>query len=103
MSLDAAELARDAEGIPADADLRSVSDLADVQISLEDQIENTESALASLKKEYERVRSELLPAALREQGLTEFTLTNGSRVSVKERRRERCPGRRGPRQDGYFC
>ncbi|MHC4647900.1 MAG: gp33 family protein [Planctomycetota bacterium] len=84
MPLDNATLARDVEGIPADADLRKVSELADVQVSLESQIDNTERALTSLKKEYERVRSELLPAALREQGLKEITLTDGSRVRVVE-------------------
>lgn len=95
--LDPTTLARDAgQTLPDDASLAQVSDLAQRQLALEDEIADLEARLSERRERLNRITFDELPAALAELGLRDIRLSNGARVevqdfvqaSIPERRRE---------------
>ena len=69
---------------PADSQLRLVARLARRQRELERKVERAEALLAGRQKQLTEVQRRLLPEALREAGLKDFTLDGGGKVSVKD-------------------
>lgn len=67
-----------------DTALGTVARLAELQLALEQAIETKEEELKALKKQLQEVSTEQLPAAMAEHGVSEFTLADGSKVSVKK-------------------
>ncbi len=70
--------------IPRDEDFRSISSLVDEQLTLEAEIEAAEELLKAKKEELRVVQRTKLPTAISRFGLSEFKLTDGSTVSIKE-------------------
>lgn len=85
---------------PTEDVLAAVADLVTRQIELEDEVATAEEALLEKKAELERVRSDLLPSALRQYNLTELRTTEGFRVKVQEIVRASIPK---PRRDEAFA
>ena len=73
-----------AASIPDEQGLAAVADLVRLQTALEDAIETGEKMLAEKKRELRRVSEELLPAAMREHGLSEIRTDDGARVTVRQ-------------------
>lgn len=69
--------------MPSDNELLQVTNLASLQKALEQDIAELESQLAKKKYEHEQISSRLLPDAMAEIGLAEFTLKDGSSVKIK--------------------
>jgi len=69
---------------PDDEALSAVADLVSRQIDLENQVLLAEEELREKKAELERVRTDLLPNALREHNLSELKTADGFRVKVQE-------------------
>jgi uncharacterized small protein (DUF1192 family) len=70
---------------PSDAELLSVAELARVQIAKEAEVARIEAELAAAKRELAAVRDEALPKAMDSVGVADYTLTDGSKVSVRKR------------------
>jgi Ca2+-binding EF-hand superfamily protein len=69
------------EAVPvSDDDLKSISELADRQMKLEDWIERQEAKLKEAKANMTKLTGELLPEAMRQAGIREFKLSNGCEV-----------------------
>ena len=66
-----------------DTCLKSVSQLAQKQLALENDIVDLEAKLKDLKKQHTQVSQVDLPEAMAETGLSEFTLKSGHEVSTK--------------------
>lgn len=66
----------------SDADLKSIADLAERQIALEDWIERQEERLKEGKKKLAKLTGEELPEAMRQAGVKEFTLENGAELKL---------------------
>ena len=66
-----------------DHKLDKISRLANEASSLQEDVERLEDELKNFKKAYYRVTDELLPEALEELNLQNFTLKDGSEISVK--------------------
>lgn len=85
---------------PSDDALAAVAELVARQIVLEDEVALAEEALREKKTELERVRSDLLPSALRQHNLTELRTADGFRVQVRDVVRASIPK---PRRDEAFA
>lgn len=68
----------------ADDELKSIAELAERQIILEDWLDAQEERMKEAKKNYAKLVGELLPDAMRQAGVAEFTLANGCKIEVKE-------------------
>lgn len=69
------------ETVPvSDDEIKSISELADRQVLLEDWIEKAEDKLKEAKANMKKLTGELLPEAMREAGVREFKLSNGCEV-----------------------
>ncbi len=67
-----------------DDQLKTVSNLAEYQLILENKIKQAEEDLSTLKEQYKQVSQTDLPEALAETGLSEIKLTDGSKISVQQ-------------------
>jgi hypothetical protein len=76
---------------PDEEALSAVAALVSRQITLEDEVALAEEALREKKAELERVRTDLLPSALRQHNLTELRTADGFRVVVNEITRASIP------------
>lgn len=63
-----------------DDEIKSISELADRQIVLEDWIERSEEKMKEARENLKKLTGELLPEAMREAGVREFKLSNGCEV-----------------------
>jgi len=70
--------------LPNKEELNNISELATSQVQLEMDIKAAEKALGELKARHLKLRTEALPEAMKQVGLTEFTLSNGSKISIKD-------------------
>lgn len=71
------------EDVPiSDAELTSISALAERQMIMEDWIERQEERLKEGKKKLAKITSEELPEAMRAAGVKEFTLSNGAELKL---------------------
>jgi hypothetical protein len=78
------QMGQDAAAInaPSDDKLFRVRELAEEQLALERKIHNTEEILGLAKDRLHEMRTKTLPDAMREIGLSSFTMTDGSEVSI---------------------
>lgn len=65
-----------------DEDKASIASLAEKQLSLKTEIENLEELLKEKKKDLQRVEEHDLPEAMDRIGMSEFKLTDGTKISV---------------------
>lgn len=72
-----------------DEQLKSIAALAAQQLAAEAEVAEIERKLRHAKDRLYRIRDDLLPTAMMSLGLLDFTLTDGSKVSVREH--YRCP------------
>lgn len=68
-----------------DSELRLVSQLAQRQLDLEEELENAELEVKRVKAELDQVRTVDLPNALAELGVESWTLTGGYKITCKPR------------------
>lgn len=66
----------------SDDDVKSIAALADRLLACDAWIEQQESRLKEAKKNREKLSAELIPEAMRQAGVKEFTLENGVRVET---------------------
>jgi len=66
-----------------DDDLKSVGEMALVAKKLEKEIEDLETTLEERKKSHRKMVEEAIPARLAELGISEFKMSDGSKVTVK--------------------
>jgi len=74
----------DKTAFPTDAEMHQIVELAREQVRLERRIKKANEDLADLKAEFNRVRLEALPDAMRQVGMTEFELEGGAKIKVKD-------------------
>jgi hypothetical protein len=67
-----------------DEQIQSISALAEAQIKAEKDVERLEEELKNAKSFLEKIKCDMLPSAMRETGVEEFKLVDGSKVSIKE-------------------
>ena len=80
MAQDAAQTRR----APNDEDLKVVSDLANEQLRLENEVEEQGAKLKALNEQLAKVREFDLPSALEKFGLLSITLLDKSKIVIKE-------------------
>lgn len=70
--------------VPSDEELTSIADLAKRQLVIETWLAEQEERLREGKRNLKRVAEELLPTAMKAAGLSEITLEDGSKVTIKD-------------------
>lgn len=65
-------------------ELSELSQLIRRQIDLENEIENMDTTLSEMKKERDKLSSEIIPLKMQELGVTSTTMADGSQVKIKE-------------------
>lgn len=68
-----------------DDEVKSIAELADRQIILEDFIVKTEDILKQANENLAKLTGELLPDAMRSAGVKEFTLSNGCELNLNSK------------------
>ena len=76
------DLERDA-AIPKNEDLHGIAELADKQISLQENVADLENTLALEKERLRKIQEEELPETMLSLGLKSFTLSDGNKLDVK--------------------
>ena len=76
------QIIEDQEINVSDDGIQTVSVLAEAQVELEEQIEEKNNELKVLKEKHRRISEEQLPEALKELGIAEFKLSDGTKVST---------------------
>lgn len=84
MTFAADTLADDAVVQASDAQITTIAALADQQLGLESAIADLEGSLKEKKDHLKKVQEIQLPEAMALAGVTEFKLTNGAKISIKE-------------------
>lgn len=74
----------EADVAPSDQGKASVAKLASKQAALAAEIETLEMAVKEKKKELQRVAEQDLPEAMDIIGMAEFTLVDGTKISIKK-------------------
>jgi hypothetical protein len=83
MTIDFEAAADEQAAVPAsDAQLRTISDLAQQVLNLEQQVLADEARATATKASLKKVQCELLPAAMRDARVLKLTLENGAVLSV---------------------
>jgi len=77
------QMAADAGGKVSDESLGKISKLAEEQLKLEEQVISLEKLLKETKTKLRGVSEGELPDAMSEVGMSEFKLTDGTKISVK--------------------
>lgn len=72
-----------AETIPQDDALRQISELVERAHTLERAIQNLEGILSEEKAALREITEDLLPCAMQEVGMEEFTMVDGRKVSLQ--------------------
>jgi len=67
-----------------DDDVKSIAELAERQVVIEDWIEEQTARLKEAKENLVKISSEKLPEAMKQAGMLKFTLENGCVIEVKE-------------------
>lgn len=67
-----------------EADLSQLAEYAELQLSLEGQIEAAEARLKELKDSHYKVSEQMIPEKMTACGMSEFKLTNGRKITVKK-------------------
>ena len=76
------EIIKDQEINVSDDGIQTISVLAEAQVDLEEQIEEKNNELKVLKEKHRRISEDQLPEALKELGIAEFKLSDGTKVST---------------------
>jgi hypothetical protein len=79
------------EEIPVEA-IKSLADLAQHQIAIEQAIEKQSASLDVLKEQLKLISESTIPEAMMSIGMEEFTLASGEKVSVKKYYSASIPG-----------
>jgi len=66
-----------------DAEIEQIADLAQRQKTLDKEIDKMQESLDQVKEQRRKVAEEDLPAALDQAGVSDVTLSDGSRIAVK--------------------
>lgn len=82
--MSAIDFSQDAEQPGSDTSLRRVTELAQLFIAARDRVANLETDLAAAKETARLIEQEDLPELLREVGLLEVVLEDGSKVELKD-------------------
>jgi hypothetical protein len=69
---------------PTDLDLKRISNLAELYVQTYQNIIQTERELETMKKAFEEISTDQLPAAMNAVNMREFVLRNGYRLAVEE-------------------
>lgn len=69
-------------GVPPEAKLQRLSDMAKQQWELENRIAEAEAVLSTLKENHRRLSEEQIPELMDELAMSEFKLANGVKVKV---------------------
>ena len=73
-----------AQAVPQAADLRAISNLASRLVSIDQTIARTQELLDGLTKQKSEIENVKLPDMMLQLGLKDFTLSDGSKVVVKD-------------------
>ena len=76
------QIVEDQEINVSDDGIQTISVLAEAQLELEQQMEEINNQLKVLKEKHRRISEEQLPEALKEVGIAEFKLKDGTKVST---------------------
>src|SRR6266851_4342545 len=80
---EATSLVNTLTGLPiSDEQLKNIAQLAQQQISVEQNIANLEEALEKQKEKLEQVRDNWLPMAMSEVGMSMFKLSDGTEIRI---------------------
>lgn len=74
----------DTESIPDDGAVKSIAALANEQLAAEDEVARLEEQLKRAKAQLSQVQDNLLPTAMASAGVVNFTLTDGSKIAVRD-------------------
>ena len=69
--------------LPSDEKIKELSNLATVQVALENQIERAEELLSKLKKDLRDISEFKLPELMSEIGMSEFKLVDGAKITIQ--------------------
>jgi hypothetical protein len=73
----------DEEGeLKGEGDLKVIAELANQMQNLEGDIEKAEAVVRALKEQHREIEQERLPDAMQAVGMSDFTLSDGSKVTV---------------------
>lgn len=78
------DYADDSEKLKGEGDLGLITTLANEQIDLENRLEVAEANVKAIKEELRQVTEERLPEAMLACGIRDFTLEDGSKVTVHD-------------------
>lgn len=67
-----------------DTDLSNISEMGRQLTDLEEKIQIQEKQLKSLKEDYRKISEDLLPNKLRELGVSEFKLADGTSMAIQQ-------------------
>lgn len=84
MTFDPSALAEDATIAASDEQISSISDLANMQITLSEQLDALAGKTKELQDKLKRVQEVQLPEAMAAAGMLEFKLMNGAKITIKE-------------------
>ncbi len=76
------QIVEDQEINVSDDGIQTISVLAEAQLELEQQMEEINNQLKVIKEKHRRISEEQLPEALKEVGIAEFKLKDGTKVST---------------------
>ena len=65
-------------------DLSNISEMGRQLTKLEEEIDSQEKYLKSLKENFRKLSEDLLPNRLRELGISEFKLSDGTSISIQQ-------------------
>lgn len=69
--------------MPSDEDIRSIANLASMQLELEQRIEDVERELSELKKKHREIREIEIPEKMQLFNLKELKLADGTTLTIK--------------------
>lgn len=73
----------DTEEAPTNTELEEISKLAARQKFLQETLEEAEAEVVRVKEELRAIQEDLLPEAMLAIGISEFKLTDGSKITIK--------------------
>jgi len=74
----------EAVDMSSDEDKKEIAELASEQVALEAEVARIEATLEEAKSRLYRVRDDMLPQAMLNAGMLDFTLVNGWKVQVRD-------------------
>lgn len=78
------QAAEDGRHVPTDDELKSIAQLAEEQVFLESKLAQQTAELAATQEQLNKVQQFDLPGALERLGMSQFKLTDGSFITIKE-------------------